>query len=427
MRDLEGGRQQLTEKNSYKMKEIVINDGPGWDSRAECHHRPKYIEDYNRAMEDILEKVKLHDKLKTNSMSSSLPRKTSWKKEDFDIEEEVRKLKEKNMLRKSTMLSDKHDDIDARKVKIEVKPSFTERYLQKQIDRKIDVPPQQEVKKGAWRKDFARYEEDLEIKKLRKETEKKISSLDCESLFPGEESSILTKIPVKIIEKQPQKVESKPKQTKFTNHNPENDIGKKTSEYSDNSQTTFVTVKLNPDTQRNSLNTGVKIDASLTIKKNVASKKIDINDDLKIKSQDAKNDSVTRKVQGKANGAKFDASADINKDSDDISITNKDIQNRVETKRGEHSKSEIKVKECQADLNAPDEKTRSTEEGLKEAGTSEGGADEEDEDGMRAMRRETRDTFANMEAEFEAGRSKLAAVRARIRRAREMAKAAEEE
>ena len=99
----------------------------------------------------------------------------------------------------------------------------------------------------------------------------------------------------------------------------------------------------------------------------------------------------------------------------------------METKRGEHSKPEIKVKECQADLNALDEKNRSTEEGPKEAGTSEGGTDEEDEDGMRAMRRETRDTFANMEAEFEAGRSKLAAVRARIRRAREMAKAAEEE
>ena len=42
------------------------------------------------------------------------------------------------------------------------------------------------------------------------------------------------------------------------------------------------------------------------------------------------------------------------------------------------------------------------------------------------MRKETDDKFANMEAEFEAGRSKLAALRARIRRAREMSKASSE-
>eukprot|EP00090_Calanus_glacialis_P031087 TRINITY_DN50920_c0_g1_i1.p1 TRINITY_DN50920_c0_g1~~TRINITY_DN50920_c0_g1_i1.p1 ORF type:complete len:184 (-),score=65.48 TRINITY_DN50920_c0_g1_i1:41-526(-) len=52
--------------------------------------------------------------------------------------------------------------------------------------------------------------------------------------------------------------------------------------------------------------------------------------------------------------------------------------------------------------------------------------EEEDESGMKAMRKETDNKFANMEAEFEAGRSKLAALRARIRRAREMAGASSE-
>ena len=53
--------------------------------------------------------------------------------------------------------------------------------------------------------------------------------------------------------------------------------------------------------------------------------------------------------------------------------------------------------------------------------------EEEDEDGMRAMRKETNNTLASLEAEFEAGRSKLAAVRARIRRAREMARTTDED
>ena len=48
--------------------------------------------------------------------------------------------------------------------------------------------------------------------------------------------------------------------------------------------------------------------------------------------------------------------------------------------------------------------------------------EEEDISGMRTMRKETENKFADMEAEFEAGRSKLAALRARIRRARENAK-----
>jgi len=51
-----------------------------------------------------------------------------------------------------------------------------------------------------------------------------------------------------------------------------------------------------------------------------------------------------------------------------------------------------------------------------------GEEENEDEDGMKAMRKETNDAFANMDAEFEAGRTKLAALRLRIRKAREMSK-----
>ena len=49
--------------------------------------------------------------------------------------------------------------------------------------------------------------------------------------------------------------------------------------------------------------------------------------------------------------------------------------------------------------------------------------EEEDLSGMKTIKKETDDKFADMEAEFEAGRSKLAALRARIRRTRENSKA----
>ena len=62
----------------------------------------------------------------------------------------------------------------------------------------------------------------------------------------------------------------------------------------------------------------------------------------------------------------------------------------------------------------------------QETTKDDGQEEEEDESGMKAMRKETDNKFANMEAEFEAGRSKLAALRARIRRTREMSQASSE-
>ena len=372
--------------------------------------KPKYIEDYNKTVEDILEKVKLQEKLKENSWSSA-PRKTSWKREDFDIEEEIRKLKDKNMLRKSTMLSDKTDDMDTRKVKVEVKPSFTERYLQKQIDRKIEAAPQQEVKKGAWRKDFARYEEDLELKKLRKETEKKINSLDSESGLPTEETKCrVKKITLQIID-------SEPKSSKRLPVKPSNPPGHNT--VTEKSPATFVTVRLNPNTQTNTV-AEEKVDASLTIKKKTENRKVDSNDasHLKIKSQDVIN---ATKVSDKVKEAKIDV-----------------IENGIKTD-GKSKAPEENVKSVKSENEVRKDKTISQSVGEKrltpgealddDTKNQEGSAEDEDEDtsGMRAMRKETNDTFASFEAEFEAGRSKLAAVRARIKRAREMAAASNDD
>ena len=50
---------------------------------------------------------------------------------------------------------------------------------------------------------------------------------------------------------------------------------------------------------------------------------------------------------------------------------------------------------------------------------------EEDASGMKAMRKEAGDKLLGMEAEFEEGRSRLAAIRARIRRARDMSRESE--
>ena len=65
--------------------------------------------------------------------------------------------------------------------------------------------------------------------------------------------------------------------------------------------------------------------------------------------------------------------------------------------------------------------TSETKENVAKTDHSDQTEEDEDVDGMRAMRKETASALSNMEAEFEAGRSKLAAIRARIKRAREMA------
>ena len=85
---------------------------------------------------------------------------------------------------------------------------------------------------------------------------------------------------------------------------------------------------------------------------------------------------------------------------------------------------DIKVEEkktCAATKPEPDK-----EEPDKADGEKKEDEEEEDTTGMRSMRKETDNKFATMDAEFEAGRSKLAALRAKMKRLREASKAAAE-
>ena len=104
---------------------------------------------------------------------------------------------------------------------------------------------------------------------------------------------------------------------------------------------------------------------------------------------------------------------------------NKSIQDvKSQSKEDEIKTKEEKPKEKSTGSN-DDTKPASKIDETKQTESVE--EDDDDEDGMKAMRKETNDTLSNMEAEFEAGRSKLAAIRARIKRAREMAAASHED
>ena len=104
-----------------------------------------------------------------------------------DLEKEVKMLQEKNNLRRSYM-TDKHEKVQS--VKIELRSQYSD--YSSTLDRKnriiYDENIEQKVKKGAWRKDMARYEEDLELSKLRNETEKKIYNLDKDTTKYNDEN-----------------------------------------------------------------------------------------------------------------------------------------------------------------------------------------------------------------------------------------------
>ena len=95
-------------------------------------------------------------------------------------------------------------------------------------------------------------------------------------------------------------------------------------------------------------------------------------------------------------------------------------------KKNEETNNSLEVHSCSAQAKTciDDDKKEESSKVTGDKDGTEGSTEEEEEDisGMRAMRKETDNKFENMEAEFEAGRTKLAALRARIRKAREMAK-----
>ena len=415
IKDMEGKwtGKQLEEKSSIQLKEIYSNACD--DDLVSCK-KPKYIEEYNKAVEDILEKVKIHDKLKDNY--SSTPTKTSWKKEDFEIEDEIRKLKERNNFRKSTI----QDEIKA--------PTFSERYLQRQINKKTEVnSAPKEVKKGAWRKDFARYEEDLEIKKLRKDTEKKIHSLDGEDSTPYvTTNSRVKKICLQIVDKQTVNVDFKPSPVQTT-HSRSTNPGQKSGDYFEDSPTTFAGVKLARQTE-------TPVDDSLAIQPARVHQKKDVAENDRAVTKNNK-DQSNDKPSSHGEGEDYSSAKKIPEQSKDTKRS-KDSEKKVVNMKTE-SKEESKRKESEVKDFKSEEITATTEKVRDEKVTSnpkkvvvaekveKEDEEEEDEDGMRAMRKETNNTLASLEAEFEAGRSKLAAVRARIRRAREMARTTDED
>ena len=68
-----------------------------------------------------------------------------------------------------------------------VKPTFESKYrsLETKIDEKRFRKEQEKIndmtpKKGTWRKEFAKFEDDLEFDKIRKDNRKKIALLECE-------------------------------------------------------------------------------------------------------------------------------------------------------------------------------------------------------------------------------------------------------
>ena len=93
----------------------------------------------------------------------------------------------------------------------------------------------------------------------------------------------------------------------------------------------------------------------------------------------------------------------------------------VETK-DEEEQPGAKSKE-NTDSNTKDEEKKVEEGKKEEQKKEEEEEEEEDASGMRAMRKEVGSKMENMEAEFAAGASKIAALRAKMKRMREAAKA----
>merc|ERR1711872_49615 len=94
--------------------------------------------------------------------------------------------------------------------------------------------------------------------------------------------------------------------------------------------------------------------------------------------------------------------------------------NSNDTKKDEEKESKPETKPNKTDATPPED----GEEDKKKKDEAKEEEEEEDTTGMKAMRKETDDKFSNMEAEFEQGRSKLAALRAKMKRLREASKAA---
>ena len=145
--------------------------------------------------------------------------------------------------------------------------------------------------------------------------------------------------------------------------------------------------------------------------------KLDIVNEGQKKKQIQEQKSLENQAKSKANAKEKDA----NYHAKELETSTEDITN-TSTQNGNKCSIEIEKSE------SINKKPESEHSEVKDKETMSNDQEEEEEDlsGMKTIRKETDNKLADMEAEFEAGRSKLAALRARIRRTRENAKASSE-
>ena len=454
----------------------------------------KHIDDYNRNIDDILSQLKADKKLQ-DIYSPSIKKRV--KNDDMrDFEKEVKMLQEKNNIRRS-YITDKYHEKDkngVHSVKIEIKPKYFDysSLERKRMQTNILDGIEHKVKKGAWRKDMARYEEDLELSKLRNETEKKIYNLDKETIKYTDENVKL--IPVKILrsklEEQKQKTfkdfksleckETVLIKNKIKNNSNITDTSTSFKRKDEEGLDASLTIK---PVQIESLNenkkNSVDYKASVLIYEKSSKKFIENADlyrvqDCKTKNIKEKKESAIQEInesrtpketfikkeinEGRKPETNKSADSekkpthykpDVGKNANIETLTTEkiDLLKTDDKEKDSQTLSELgkkrqlnngavdaekknpKETSCEIQHNSSsnngqgrcDGNVTEKEEGVKEE--EEG----EDVSGMKAMRKETNDAFANMEAEFEAGRSKLAALRARIRKARELSKVAIDE
>ena len=389
-----------------------------WKSLNLKKSEPKHIEDYNQTIETIMTQLKAEKKLKDLSPP---PKPSSHRLEIGSMDKDIKILQEKNSLRRAKLIDKYENDSNRSKsVKLEIKSKFSDcedynDYKSKHRRSQNIYEEHKEVKKGAWRKDMARYEDDLELSKLRKETQKKINYLDDENMSYAEKQGINSSNCVNgtlRIEKTPNE--------KISN----------LASSGSSTITTCVTIKLKNNSEE-------KIDASLTIRPCMVKAELhlpeksidatgvkDVNNKSSISLKREKEMQTNQTPMIKNKEKSIDLSGE---DKENIGVktdpkhtycdNHADIQ--------QYTKSEVNEK-SNPDSNVTMANPTDNKE-IKNALNTENDDEDEDVSGMRAMRKETNNTLASMEAEFEEGRSKLAAVRARIKRAREMAKASMEE
>ena len=386
----------------------------------------KHIEDYNKNIDDILSQIKAKQDNKLKDIYFPSNKKSARTDEMRDLEKEVKMLQEKNNLRRSYM-TDKQQKVQS--VKIDIRSQHSD--YSSTLDRKnriiYDENIEKKVKKGAWRKDMARYEEDLELSKLRNETEKKIYNLDKEKTKYNDENvrQILRSTTVEQKKKQFEDVKSKECKKPVLIESCT------TTNFKVSDTSASVTIQLKEKEAE-------CLDASLTIKPFRENECKDIKHmhnnekDRSLCGSEiiARKELKEQTSPSKPFGNKEKASETSIKENHDekCSALNKknEIRNGDNNFKDMNESKKTQIKETsigkKLDKSCSNESQVQSIEYKKETLEQEEEEEEEDVSGMKAMRKETNDAFANMEAEFEAGRSKLAALRARIRKAREMSR-----